>query len=117
MSFWMDFRYALRVLRRTPSVTAILILTLALSIGANTAIFSVVDATLLRPLPYPEPDRLIRVVTHFRGQEGEGDSISQTGKVWETVRDHASFLEAAVYSGSHSGVNFAAAGNVQYVEQ
>jgi len=63
-NFWRDLQYGLRTLRKSPGFTTVILLTLALAIGANSAIFSVIDGVLLRPLPYPGADRIVRIFFH-----------------------------------------------------
>jgi len=75
-----DLRHALRVLRGSPGVTAAALAALALGIGANTAIFSLMDAVVLRPLPYPHPDRLMSV--YATDNKGRGNNTS-----WPMFRD------------------------------
>lgn len=111
-----NFRYAVRTLRKSPVFTATAVGTLALSIGANTAIYSVVDRVLLRALPYPEPERLAQVMTHF--ERRGNDEVGQTGGTWEELRDRITTAEIAVTgAGIGMGVNLAANGQPQYVQQ
>ncbi len=66
-TLWQDIRFAIRMLVKNWSVTAIIIVVLALGIGANTAVFSVVNAALLRPLPYADPDKPVRLTEDSPG--------------------------------------------------
>ncbi|HVJ30536.1 MAG TPA: ABC transporter permease, partial [Gammaproteobacteria bacterium] len=95
-AFGRDLKYALRVLLRAPVFTTTAIVTLALAIGANTVVFSLVDAILLKPLPYPEPDRLAYVVAPIRTTEGEYVIDSHNGATWERLRDGVPAIDAAV---------------------
>jgi len=80
-----DLRYAFRTLRRSPGFTLSVILALALGIGANTAVFSVVDAVLLKPLPYADPDRLVRLYERNAAQGIERGEVSPgTFADWRT---------------------------------
>lgn len=75
-SFWQDVRFALRMLRKNPGFTVVAVLTLALGIGANTAIFTVVYGTLMRALPFPDAGHLVELAATANGQTGEMDVTS-----------------------------------------
>lgn len=88
---WADIRYAVRMLAKQPSFTAIAVLTLALGIGANVSIFTVVNAVLLRPLPFQNPEQLVRVFDDFNGPNvrDAGTSVPEL----EDLRDRAGIFE------------------------
>ncbi len=113
-----DVRYAARLLRRTPAFSLTAIATLALAIGANAAVFSLANAILIRPLPYPEPERLAYVSTRVVSPSDTFASTGQDGQAWITIRDHASLLDAAVYGTSFGrGVNLVVGQSARIVEQ
>jgi putative ABC transport system permease protein len=94
-----DLRYGLRTLARMPGFAGVAVLTLALGLGANTAIFTVVHALLLTPLPYANPDRLVMVWQDFRARGGPADEWATPGNYvdWRSQKDL--FEQVAVISG------------------
>ena len=98
-----DLRYGVRMLRKSPGFTAVAVLTLAIGIGANTAIFTVVDAVLLRPLPYPEPDRIMRIALVYKGQIGMSEFSAKQFEFWKNHSDPFQYLAATVNVGFNLG--------------
>lgn len=89
-----DLRFGLRMLRKSQGFTLIALLTLALGIGANTVIFSIVSAVLLRPLPFPEPDRLVAIYTYVASDGNESFSYPD---FLDWQRENRSFGYLATY--------------------
>ena len=94
--FWQDVRYGMRMLRKSPGFAVIAVLTLAIGIGANTALFSVVNGVLLNPLPYPQPDRLVAL--YARANEFTKFSISYPNFM-DWSRENHSFSSLAAFRG------------------
>ena len=120
-----DLRFAFRQLFKNPGFVFAVTLTLALGVGVNTAVFSLVNAFLLRPLPYPDPDRLGVLILHSQGispksgQFAEDDDDSQDGKTWEMIRNGVPAARAAAFGGT-SGINLQAGSgsnaSIRYVQ-
>ena len=111
-TLWTDVRYGLRMLRKAPGFTTIAILTLALGIGANTAIFSVVQGVVLAPLPYREPDRLVMVLES--NQRFPEDAISYPNFLdWQ--RTARSFQQMAAVT-LHEGFDLSSPGTPEHLD-
>jgi predicted permease len=102
LSMLYDVRFAVRSLLKTPGITFVVVLTLAVAIGANTAIFSVVESVLLKPLPYPDEDRIVRVAATVFAQPGvrgdRGNTFSDRG-YWLFANNNRSFAKFGAYGG------------------
>ena len=98
MSLGNDFRFAFRQHRKNLGFTLVVLATLGLCIGVNSAIFSILDSVLFRPAPYPEPDRLGMVVTAFVGRGDDAVTNGQTGLQFEAVREAAPGLDVAAWT-------------------
>lgn len=111
-----DLSYAVRVLRRSPAFALTAIATLAVVIGANSAVFSLADSILLRPLPYPQPDRLALVSLTERSKDGIDTGGAIDGAMWEAIRDRVTTIAAAPFVDA-SGANLVTGDQASYIQQ
>jgi putative ABC transport system permease protein len=110
-----DLRHAFRVLTTNPGFTAIAVAALALGIGANTAIFSVVNAVLLAPLPYAQSDRIMRITRSYKGDNSSGASVS-IPKYMAWKKANQAFQAMALYDFSGPGLNLGSGDRPQQVK-
>ena len=106
-----DLRFAIRMLAKSPGFALIAILTMALGVGATTAIFSLVDATLLHPLSYPHPEQLVRIEANFAGARGVGPSVPE---LWDLQRSGIFQYVALKVSGSVNLTGSSQPAHIQY---
>jgi len=111
-----SLKFAVRQLRRNPAFAGTVAITLALSIGANTAIFSIVDALLLKDLPYAQPERIGALFARTTGAESSDIRRNVDGEQWELMRDHVPSLLPALSSLRTNGVYLQSESHVQYLQ-
>jgi macrolide transport system ATP-binding/permease protein len=112
-----EFRQAFRQMKRFPGFTAAVIITLALGIGANTAIFSIVNALLLESLPYVHAERMAVIYARTTGTDSSAERRSIDGEQWDLLRDNVPSLISAVSSRRTTGVNLETGSHAQYVQE
>jgi predicted permease len=115
--FTRNLRLTFRGMARSPLFAGTFVLTLALCIGFGTAVFSIVDAVLWRPLPYPYPDQLAHAVLYQTDLGKSPFNTAVDGRTWERIRDEGGEMERAVYSGWVKGVNLSTESAATYVGQ
>src|SRR5215470_2840188 len=97
-TLWQDLRYGVRMLAKNRAFTAVAVLTLALGIGANTAIFSYIDAWIIKPLPYPHADRLVVLESHDKKKGWTRNSVTSTADFFDFQKQNASFEQTAAWT-------------------
>ena len=112
-SFLQDARYGARLLRKSPGFTAVAVLTLALGIGANTAVFSVIERVLLRPLPYAHPEELVRISNSYQPNFTELGLSPGDYQDWK--RDAQSFSNMGAFTEVPKGFNLTGTGDPQRI--
>jgi putative ABC transport system permease protein len=115
-TFLQDLRYGLRNLARNPGFTTVALLTLALGIGANTTIFSVMNDTLLKPLPIPESNRLVILWETF-GRHADDYNIVSAPNFWDFQKQSHSFESIAILDSAGRGYNLSPSDSSQQAEQ
>jgi predicted permease len=115
-TFIQDVRYGLRTLAKNPAFAVVAILTLALGIGANTTIFSAINATVLTPLPFPNPHRLVLVWETF-GKGPDNWNIVSAPNFWNFKRQSQSFEGMAIFDSAGRGYNLSSSRGMQEAEQ
>src|SRR5438876_148553 len=110
----LDLRYGLRMLAKSRAFTVVAILTLALGIGANTAIFSCINAWIIKPLPYPRSDRLMVFATHDKKNGWTGEHVTSPADFFDFQRQNTSFEQIVAWAGA--GLNLTGDGHPELVD-
>jgi len=113
-TLWQDLRYGSRMLFKNPGFTLVAIITLALGIGANTTIFSVINSLLLKPIPFPEADRLV-LVWESRVNNPEDRTIASAPNYWDWRRHNDVFEEMAIFDSAGKGYDLSGEGELERV--
>ncbi len=110
----LDLRYGLRMLAKSRAFTAVAIMTLALGIGANTAIFSCINAWIIKPLPYTQSDRLMVFATHDKKNGWTGEHVTSPADFFDFQRQNTSFEQIVAWAGA--GLNLTGDGHPELVD-